>query len=102
MLAIAAYDLTARPGYNQRNFPVGAVWTPREEILFNLEALLLQTVGAIDEMSRAPRKTPGDDPQARVFRVPNAPGSTIELRGIPGVTIPPKKPPGDSTKRPPA
>jgi len=98
MLQIAAYDLTARGGYNQRVFPVGAVWTARDEVLSSLDAILLQTVGAIDEMSRAPRKSPGDDAQTKVFR---GPGQMIELRGLPGVTIPPRKPPGDSTKKPP-
>jgi serine/threonine-protein kinase len=96
MLQIYAYDLTARSGYTQRVFPLGSAWTAREAILANLEGLLLQTVGAVDEMSRAPRKAPGETQDTRVFTFPGG-------RGFPGVDIktvipsptpvPPKKPP---------
>jgi hypothetical protein len=99
MLSISAYDLTAKSGYNQRSFPLGPAWVAREEILSNLESTLLQTVGAIDEMSRAPRKTADDATDTKVFRFPGRAGA-IDIR-MPGAIVPPKKPPIDSTRRPP-
>jgi hypothetical protein len=94
MLQLGAYDLTARAPYNQRIMPLGTNWSLHEEILAPLEALLLQTVGALDEMSHAPRRVPGTPETSPTF--PAIPfsavfpgrGSNIEIR-----TIPPKKPP---------
>lgn len=94
MLQISAYDLTARAPYNRRDLPMGASWSVREEILAPLEALLLQTVGAVDEMSRAPRRAPGTTEAPMMMPAfpfnPAFPGrgTNVEIR-----TIPPKKPP---------
>jgi Protein kinase domain len=95
MLQITAYDLTAKPQYSLRSLPVAPTWSVREQILGPLEALLLQTVGAVDEMSRAPRRVAGapgtaETQVAPMFPLgPSFPGrSGIEIR-----TIPPKKPP---------
>jgi hypothetical protein len=91
MMQISAYDLTARSPYNQRTVPLVPAWTAHEEILGGLESLLLQTVGAVDEMSRAPRKAPGtpETPGLQpMFPFGNMPGRTIEIR-----PNPPKKPP---------
>jgi serine/threonine-protein kinase len=80
LLRITAYDLTARSQYSQRTLPAALSWTVHEEILGNLEAILLQTVGALEEMSRAPRRTSNDPnsatgasvtmPDGRVIRIP--------------------------------
>ena len=91
MLQISAYDLTAKPQYSQRTLPVAPAWTAREEILAPLEAILLQTVGAVDEMSRAPRKTAGM-PDSQVMTIPFGPFTGGRGSGI--HTLPPiKKPP---------
>jgi hypothetical protein len=91
MLQVAAYDLTAQPQYSQRTLPVAPRWSVHEEILGPLEAILLQTVGAVDEMSRAPRRAPGT-PETQVIPVPFGPfpgRAGMEIRTIPA----PKKPP---------
>jgi serine/threonine-protein kinase len=101
MLRIAAYDLTAKLQYSQRTLPGNAQWSVHEEILAPLEAVLLQTVGALDEMSRSPRKVAGDPetfvipnfPNRRVFQVPGA-RSGVEIKtSVPPTSVPPKKPP---------
>jgi hypothetical protein len=92
MLTISASDLTAKAPYNRRMIPGVPAWSARDEILGSLDALLLQTVGALDEMSRAPRKTAGapDASQPPGFPFPTSfvPGRAVEIR-----TAPPKKPP---------
>ncbi|HET9425885.1 MAG TPA: serine/threonine-protein kinase [Gemmatimonadaceae bacterium] len=101
-LRVNAYDLTAQPRYYSRSLPASSLWGPREEILGSLEATLLQTIGALEEMTRAPRRTPGDPlpgttsqqtitlPDGRVIHVPGVPRGSFEVR-----TTPPKKPPVD-------
>jgi hypothetical protein len=93
MLRITAYDLTARSQYRQRTLPAGAPWSVREEILAPLEALLLQTVGALEEMSRAPRRTPGEQETPLIPGLPNGAQIFINRGADPRVPIPPKKPP---------
>lgn len=103
MLQISAYDITARSQFSQRTLPMAPTWSVREEILGPLEALLLQTVGAVDEMSRAPRKVAGAPEPAETQMIPIPSGmypgrGRMEIR-----TMPPRKPPFDSlvTKKPP-
>jgi hypothetical protein len=102
MLRITAYDLTARPQYAQRSVPSSAQWGLREEILGSLEATLLQAVGALEEMSRAPRRLPTDPqfgpagtttmtlPDGRVIQFPAVP---LSRGGVEVRTNPPRKPP---------
>ena len=102
MLRITAYDLTARPQYAQRSVPSSSQWGLREEILGSLEATLLQTVGALEEMSRAPRRLPTDPqfgpagtttmtlPDGRVIQFPAVP---LSRGGVEVRTNPPRKPP---------
>jgi serine/threonine-protein kinase len=102
MLRITAYDLTARPQYAQRSVPSSSQWGLREEILGSLEATLLQTVGALEEMSRAPRRLPTDPqfgpagtttmtlPDGRVIQFPAMP---LSRGGVEVRTNPPRKPP---------
>ena len=115
MLRINTYDMTAAQRYNQRSLPTTAQWTVHEEVLSSLEATLLQTVAALEEMSRAPRRTPGDTirgptttimlPDGRQVTVPamTFPGAAFEMinrgsrRGDSAsratAAPPPKKPP---------
>jgi hypothetical protein len=114
-LRIAAYDLTAQPRYFSRSLPQTSDWVVHEELLSNLEGTLLQTVGALEEMSRAPRRTAADSirgpsttitlPDGRQITVPVAtplPNMAFEFRGrgrdggAPATATPPttpKKPP---------
>jgi serine/threonine-protein kinase len=114
-LRITAYDMTASPRYYTRSLPTNAEYTLHEEILSSLEATLLQTVGALEEMSRAPRRAAGDSirgptttvtlPDGRSFTVPAMPFPTgaFEMIGRgsrrgdsatqPKSATPPKKPP---------
>jgi hypothetical protein len=86
MLRITAYDLTAQSRYATRNMPASTQFTVHEEILASLEALLLQTVGSLEEMTRAPRKTAGDaNPATQLIQLPG--GRAIEIQ------VPPKRPP---------
>jgi hypothetical protein len=99
MLRISLFDLTAKPQYSQRTLPNGSQWSVHEEILAPLEALLLQTVGALEEMTHAPRRAPGDPetfvipnfPDARIFGMPGA-RSALQIK----TSVPPKKPPADT------
>ena len=91
MLQVSAYDLTAQQQYSQRTLPVAPRWSVHEEILAPLEGILLQTVGALDEMSRAPRKVAGT-PETQVIPIPFGPfpgRAGMEIRTVPA----PKKPP---------
>lgn len=98
-LRINAYDLTAQPRYYSRSLPAGSQWGVREEILASLEATLLQAVGALEEMTRAPRRAPGDPvlggatsitlPDGRVIQMPGMPANAFETK----VGSPPRKPP---------
>jgi hypothetical protein len=95
MLQITSYDLGAKPQYGQRTLPVAPAWSAREELLGPLESLLLQTIGTLDEMSRAPRRAPGDAAQPFMQIpgvVPFTGRSGMDIRVIP----PPKKPPHDT------
>ena len=85
MLRVTAYDLTAQPRYFSRSLPTNVQWTVHEEILSSLEATLLQAIGALEEMSRAPRRSPADSivgttstqiilPDGRVMVMPVGPG----------------------------
>jgi hypothetical protein len=94
MLQITAYDLTAKPQYGQRTLPVAPNWSLREQVLGPLEALLLQTVGALDEMSRAPRRTASDPTQQQFIQLPTGGRFGIDTR-----PLPPKKPPRETTTR---
>jgi hypothetical protein len=113
MLRINAYDITAQQRYGTRTLPQTTQWTVHEEILSSLEATLLQTVGALEEMSRAPRRAAGDTirgpnttitlPDGRTMTVPigTFPANAFEMLGrgtrrvdsVTKVVIPPKKPP---------
>ena len=103
LLRIATYDLTAQQRFYTRSLPQGAQFGLREEILASLEATLLQTVGALEEMSRAPRRAAGDPepgatsitlPDGRVIQVPTGafPGA-IGTQVRPMTPTQPKKPP---------
>jgi serine/threonine-protein kinase len=106
-LRINAFDMTAQPRFYNRSLPQTTMWVVREEILGNLEATLLQTVGALEEMSRAPRRSPNDPaigaattftmPDGRVIHLPVGAGTTIDMFGRKGnppqPATPPKKPP---------
>jgi hypothetical protein len=83
--------------------------------LSSLEATLLQTIGALEEMSRSPRRAPGDSirgattsitlPDGRQITVPmvTVPANAFDMLGrlprrgdsssAPTTPIPPKKPP---------
>jgi len=90
MLQLTAYDLTAKAPYSQRTLPVAPTWSVHEQILGSLEAILLQTVGAVDEMSRAPRKVVGT-PETQAAPVPFGP-----FPGRAGIEVrmpPPRRPP---------
>ena len=111
-LRLDVFDITATPRYYSRSMP--APWTVHEEVLSLLEGILLQTVGALEEMSRAPRRTAGDSvrgamttitlPDGRTLTVPAGtfPANAFEMLGR-GRTpnpaaqstppTPPKKPP---------
>lgn len=120
MLRISAYDITAQPRYYSRSLPQSTQWTVHEEILSSLEATLLQTVGALEEMSRSPRRAAGDTirgpsttitmPDGRQITIPatmNFPTNAFEMIGRgprdqlrrgdsaspPKAATPPKKPP---------
>jgi eukaryotic-like serine/threonine-protein kinase len=92
-LRINAYDITAQPRYYSRSLPTNTEFTVHEEILSSLEATLLQTVGALEEMSRAPRRVPGDTirgatttitlPDGRTLTVPigTIPANAFEMFG---------------------
>jgi len=92
-LRINAYDITAQPRYYSRSLPTNTEFTVHEEILSSLEATLLQTVGALEEMSRAPRRVPGDTirgamttitlPDGRTVNVPTGafPANAFEMLG---------------------
>jgi serine/threonine-protein kinase len=114
-LRIAAYDLTAQPRYFARSLPQTSDWVVHEELLSNLEGTLLQTVGALEEMSRAPRRSAADTirgatttitlPDGRQISMPvgvQVPNIGMEFRGrgrdgsAPATATPPatpKKPP---------
>jgi hypothetical protein len=93
-IRINAYDLTAQPRYYSRSLPVGSQWSVHEEILSSLEATLLQTIGALEEMSRAPRRSAADTirgattaitmPDGRVITVPAAtfPSGAFEMMRV--------------------
>jgi serine/threonine-protein kinase len=68
-LRVAAYDLTAQPRYSTRSLPQVSEWVVHEELLSNLEGTLLQTIGALEEMSRAPRRTPADSASGRMTSI---------------------------------
>jgi serine/threonine-protein kinase len=115
MLRITAYDITAQPRFYARTLPQAAQWTVHEELLSSLEATLLQTIGALEEMSRSPRRAPGDSirgattsitlPDGRQITVPmvTVPANAFDMLGrlprrgdsssAPTTPIPPKKPP---------
>jgi hypothetical protein len=106
MLRINAYDLTAQPRYQARSLPASGQFTVHEELLSSLEATLLQTVGALEEMSRAPRRTAADTvgamtsitmPDGRVIRVPSTfQNGVFDLRGRG-----PRNPSGAASSTPP-
>ncbi|MEO5567994.1 MAG: serine/threonine-protein kinase [Gemmatimonadaceae bacterium] len=84
MLRIIAFDLTAQPRYSQRSMPSTTEWVVHEEILGSLEATLLQTVGALEEMTRAPRRGPNDPPfgaGATTMTMPD--GRVIQIPAVP-------------------
>lgn len=100
MLRINAYDMTARSQFSQRSLPATSQWGPHEEVLASLEATLLQTVGALEEMSRAPRRSPNDPETGAVPSMTLPDGRVIHFPAVTGVgtqvdirTPPPKKPP---------
>jgi serine/threonine-protein kinase len=114
MLRINAYDLTAQPRYQARSIPAAPHWSVHEEVLSSLEATLLQAIGALEEMSRAPRRSASDTvasgtstiitlPDGRQVTVPSVqfPANAFDIlgRGQRGSTsaatppAPPKKPP---------
>jgi serine/threonine-protein kinase len=81
-LRVNAYDLTAQPRYFSRSLPPSSQWVVHEEILSSLDATLLQTIGALEEMTRAPRRTAADSvgastsvslPDGRVITIPATP-----------------------------
>ena len=90
-LQVAAYDLTAKAQYRQRTLPAAPLWTARQAILAPLEAILLQTVGALDEMSRAPRSVAGTpDAQPSLIPIGPLPGrGGFEIRTGPPIKKPP-------------
>jgi hypothetical protein len=111
-LRVTAYDLTSR--ISQRALPASPQLGPREEILGSLEATLLQTVGALEEMTRAPRRLPTDPqpgampmtsvtmPDGRVINFPGMFGQDGRRGGDgrgaaaatpPATPVTPKKPP---------
>jgi serine/threonine-protein kinase len=112
-LRINAYDLTAQPRFYSRSAPAGGQWSVHEEVLSSLEATLLQAIGALEEMSRSPRRAPGDTvragattitmPDGRVINVPGTfPTGVFDMRSrgareVPAVQavtpVQPKKPP---------
>jgi serine/threonine-protein kinase len=59
-MMLQAYDLTAEPQFRTR-IAVGKP-VPKNQVLFNLDALLLSTVTNLDEMSQAPRRTATTSP----------------------------------------
>jgi hypothetical protein len=91
-LRINAYDLTAQPRYYARSLPANSQWSAHEEILSSLDATLLQTIGALEEMTRAPRRTAADSargvttsvtmPDGRAINIPATPfpGGAFEIR----------------------
>jgi hypothetical protein len=70
----------------------------REELLSSLDATLLQTIGALEEMSRAPRQSPDSNsgpvttvtlPDGRSITVPTVgfpPGAFTEIKRIEGLS----------------
>ena len=86
MLRINAYDITAQPRFYSRSLPQTAQWTVHEEVLSSLEATLLQTVGALEEMSRAPRRTAADSIRGAMTTVTLPDGRQIT---VPTVGFPP-------------
>ena len=75
-------DAQAYARWASKALPTSAQWTVHEEILSSLEATLLQTVAALEEMSRSPRRTAADTirgptttivlPDGRQMTVPTA------------------------------
>ncbi len=59
-MMLQAYDLTADSSFRTRI--AGGKPVPKNQVLFNLDALLLSTVTNLDEMSEAPRRTPATSP----------------------------------------
>jgi hypothetical protein len=84
-LRISAYDVTANQRYYSRTLPTNAEYTVHEEILSSLEPTLLQTVGALEEMSRAPRRPAGDTIRGPTATVTLPDGRTIT---VPAMTFP--------------
>jgi hypothetical protein len=86
MLRINAYDLTASPRYYSRSIPPGSQWSVHEELLSSLDATLLQTIGALEEMTRAPRRSASDSSRGPTTTVTLPDGRSIT---VPSVGFPP-------------
>jgi serine/threonine-protein kinase len=78
-LRINAYDITAQPRYYSRSLPTNTEFTVHEEMLSSLEATLLQTVGALEEMSRAPRRAVGDTTRGAMTTITLPDGRTVTV-----------------------
>jgi hypothetical protein len=78
-LRINAYDITAQPRYYSRSLPTNTEFTVHGEMLSSLEATLLQTVGALEEMSRAPRRAPGDTSRGAMTTITLPDGRTVTV-----------------------
>jgi serine/threonine-protein kinase len=60
IMMLQSWDLTAEPTFRTRIAAGRPV--PKNQVLFNLDALLLSTLTYLDEMSGAPRRPPGAPP----------------------------------------